>query len=270
MVLVIDVLSTLNSHDQALARADLESLLDVEVHELDEPLGIGVGEGLILPGSGEWAADPASAVDLFTITDAGRERYGAILDRFAQQIVGPPGLSIAERFILAVSETRPDPLRRALIEIAGDPQLGFTGEAFERQRAQRLAARALGRWAQAALDSREGSETRAAGLRSLALGDLEAIGYAAGIARDDYAPAVDGALREIVLAAADAGEGAWELRHLGPLGPDGVSHARPFDPSAARELAEHAAAALTHAGDGGLVDLLGEAKLVAECMRRPG
>lgn len=270
MVLVIDILSTLNSCDRALARAELGSLLDVDVHELDGPLQIGVAGGLIRPGSGEWAADPASAVDLFTITDAGRERYGAIVDRFAQQIVGPPELSIAERFILAVSESRPDPLRRAVIEIVDDPRLAFTGEVFERQRAQWLAARALGRWAQAALDSREGSETRAAGLRSLALGDLDAIGYAAGIARDDYAPAVDGALREIVLAAADAGESAWQLRQLAPRGQDGISHARPFEPSAARELAEHAALALTHAGDAGLVDLLREVKLGAECMRRSG
>jgi hypothetical protein len=270
VVLVTDILSTLNAYDQALGPDELARVLGVDPDDVDQPLRIGVAQGLIQAGSGEWVAEPASAVDLFTITQAGRERYAQILDRFAQQVAGPPGLSIPERFIIAVSETRPDPLRRALDELAEDPALAFVGEARERERAQRLAAAAIGRWAQAALDSREGVASPAAGLRSLALGDLEAIGYAAGIVRAQYAPAVDGEIRQVLLAAADAGESASELRHLGPRGENDVSLPRPFEPSAARELAEHAAVVLIRAADAGMVDLFAEAKLIAEATRWPG
>jgi hypothetical protein len=152
-----------------------------------------------------------------------------------------------------------------LSEIANDVEFARGSDGVERDRALRLARAALSDWAQAAL-VRGSADAEAAGLCSLSLADLDALGYAGPFTRENYGPALPGPLREVVDAAADAAENAWELRPLTEPSA-GISQSRSFDPSAAAAVAEAAAEALRAAARAGLVDLIGEARRITADMR---
>jgi hypothetical protein len=267
MVLVIEILHVLNgSGDQS--RTAVANALGREPYELNRPLLLGIREGLISTDGAPWDGDPDRFPGNYAITTTGRERHSLILDRYAQQLSGPR-LSVAERFLLASGHQQSVGVEVALAALAADPAMAAGGVADERERAQRLASAALGRWALAALDSTEASRAQADGLRSVDLGTLEGIGYAGACARVDYAPLLSGGLRDVVELAAQAAEAAWELRPISDPNGRGMSKSRPFDPGAADAAAESAAAALRTAAGAGLIDLLAEARRLTGEMRRP-
>ena len=251
---------------RSLDQEALANTLGCERHELNGPMIIGIREGLVSTGTDPWNGDPERFLGSHTITPAGEERYEHILTRYAQQVAGQPALSIGERFLLACGHQQPIGVERQLSEMADDLEFARGSDAVERDRALRLARAALGDWAHAAL-LRGSAHAEAAGLRSLDLTDLEALGYAGPFTREHYAPVLSGTLREVVDAAAEAAERAWELRPLTePSG--GISQSRSFDLSAAAAVSESAAEALRAAAHSGLVDLLEEARRVTSDMRQ--
>lgn len=112
MIVVVDILQALDAYG-SLERVVLANTLGCAPTELDSPLALGVQRGLIGVGAQGWAEDPGSFVGSYAITEAGRKLYSHVLDRFAQQVAGPPGLSIAERFLYMRAATSGRPPRRA-------------------------------------------------------------------------------------------------------------------------------------------------------------
>lgn len=268
MVLVIDILQILHC-DGALDRHALANALGCDASDLDKPLEIGVRGDLIGVGGREWAADPPSFIGDYTITEAGEDLYSHVLNRFAEMVAGPGGLSIPERFLYASSQDQPDQVRRQLVTLAEDPGLQVSSEANERDRAIVLVSAAIRRWARAALDARPETSGRALGVDSLDLSNLDALGYAAQLIREEYLQDCDESQAGIVAAAANAAESAWGLRLLTVADGQRLLQQQSFDTVLAREVAEYAAQALAAAAQAGLVQAWSEAQeVIGEMPRR--
>ncbi len=267
MVLVIDVLQVLG-REGALDCQSLANALGCVASDLHEPLEIGVRRGMIRVGERGWAADPASFIGDYTITQAGEELYRHVLDRFAQMVAGPGGLSIPERFLYASAEDQPDQVRRQLVTLAENAGLQVFSEANERDRALVLANAAIRRWARAALNSRPETYGRALGIDSLDLGSPDALGYAAQLMREEYLVDCDEIQAEVVAAAASAAESASGLGALAVVEGQRPLQQRSFDSVLAREVAEYSAQALSAVSRSGLLQISSEAQQVIGQMTR--
>jgi hypothetical protein len=264
VVLVIDILQALGGGD-ALDRDALANVLGCDRPDLDQPLAIGIQQGLIGTGERGWVDDPASFIGDYTITDAGRQLADHILDQYAQMVAGPPGLSVAERFLWACAQTQPDPVRQELVNLAENPALEVVSDADERGRALALVTVAVRRWARAALNAQADTTVRAIAIDNLDLSSLKALGCVSKLMRDEYLTDLEPAYAEVVAAAADAADSAWNLRLLaGSPGEPAVE--QPFDTVLAGEVAEYAANAVVAAAHAGLAQVREEAKQAVAAM----
>jgi hypothetical protein len=263
----IDVLAHMRG--QAHTVTSLASVLPASEPKVKALLDRLAADGLASVGGGGYPGGGSSFVASWTATSA-ESLYGRLLDRYPVPLVGLLHMSVLERFIAALADGSPMPLRRRLVaELENLPV--HDPESRRRADALTLAACAVG-FAQRALDSDAHAKTAAGdALRSLPLRGAEDLGYAATRLRAYAEQLAEPQFVPVVEHAAAACDAAWELQPLGPRDPaTGISGERHIDPSAYASVAEHAAEAMKALAAATPVDVAFEAHAIVERMRPPG
>jgi hypothetical protein len=237
MLIGIDVLAKLRDQGQTLT--SLASVLPAGEGETQQVLELLMRNGWVSGGSAGFG--PSSMIAVYTITHEGRAIYDLVLDRWANQIMGPPEMSVLERFLAALAHDAPNNLCQPILDLLNEMPATGMGP---RPAALALAKAAAG-WAGEALDADlPANEGAALGMRSLPLDEAEELGYAAAQIRDSYASGTQRAgVREVLEQAAACLEAAWDLR-LQTQGSAGSPTGLQPEPSTLNEIADHAALTL--------------------------
>lgn len=177
MLIAIDLLAKLRP--QAHTRSSLASVLPASEEETQQALDRLMHRGWVSGAPAGYDAD--SMIPVYTITPDGSALYDRVLDRWANQLMGPPEMSVHERFLAALANDAPAGLCEQILGLLDDAPAAAGGS---RPAALSL-AQCAGIWARQALEAdRPINEAAVLGIKSVPTTEAEDLGYLAAQIRE--------------------------------------------------------------------------------------